>query len=223
MAEFATIECFKGVTKGIARCGSVGIAEVAIVKVAEAIKHAGALLTAEDMSDIRAITSPARRQQRMAWRVAAREVLGRSVRFTYNTVGAPEIDNSPQKISVSHSDSLAVVAISNGPCGVDIERLDRNFDRVESRYISPAEKALPTSSHPHFRATIWCAKEAIYKFLGMQEVDFIKDISILSVDMGRGVLIGSFRGRELPPIEMRITDRHMLCILSDSHSESLSK
>ncbi len=214
MADAATIECFEWANKGIARCGNVGCAAIAVVGVAESAQRAEELLTPHYREQLMKINSPTRRAQSQAWRVAAREMLGGGIRFTYNAVGAPEIEDSLLRISVSHTSTLAVVAASSGPCGVDIERLDRNFQHVASRYISPSEEALPASSHPHFRAAIWCAKEAVYKYLGRREIDFVNDITIERVDTLRGVIEASFRGTPLPPIHLRIIEGHMLCLIS---------
>lgn len=122
-----------------------------------------------------------RQREKDAWRALARMLLGDpTAQFSYSSIGAPLIEASHLNISVSHSATLVAVIISAEPCAVDVERLDRNFVGVASRYISPSEQPLlALSSHAH--ALLWSAKEALYKYAGRKSLELLSDIRVLSL------------------------------------------
>ena len=70
--------------------------------------------------------------------------------------------------------------LGDSPCGIDVERVDRNFGRVMSRYMTSAEASL--SGQEHWPAVVWCAKEALFKMAGREGVDFKRDMELLSVE-----------------------------------------
>ncbi len=118
----------------------------------------------------------ARKREYLAWRAIVRRTIGRDAIIAYNSVGAPILTNYPFHITVSHCQGRIAVGISDRPCAVDIERIDRNFRRVLSRYLSPKEQRL--SAHPLFPAIAWCAKETLYKYTGRQGLDLLNDLHI---------------------------------------------
>ncbi len=118
----------------------------------------------------------ARKREYLAWRAIVRRAIGRDALIAYNSVGAPTLTNYPFRITVSHCRGRIAVGISDRPCAVDIERIDRNFQRILSRYLSPEEQRL--SAHPLFPAIAWCAKETLYKYAGRQGFDLRDDLHI---------------------------------------------
>lgn len=152
--------------------GVVAIAPIG--SLAELERHA----TAEEMKSVEGITSESRRAERLSWRAMLRSLEPDAV-VEYQPSGKPQILNSQyQHISVSHCRGLVAVALSQRPCGVDVERTDRNFERVKSRYMTEQEHLL--STHKDWAAVVWCAKEALYKVAGREGVDFKQDIIIRS-------------------------------------------
>lgn len=85
-----------------------------------------------------------------------------------NAMGMPEIQNKDIKISISHSEDMAVCALDNLPIGIDIEKIreinlksaERFCNHAELDYIYRAENQ-KTSVFRFFE--IWTAKEAEYK------------------------------------------------------------
>ncbi len=148
------------------------------------------ILTPSDYAVVEGVTSSKRAREIKAWRTLLRSSLREmgyveeSMReIRYSEVGAPYIANSHLHISVSHSASAVAIAIAERACGVDIERLDRNFERVAGRYATDREVALfDECAGSVALAVIWSAKEALYKVAGVGEVDFIRDVEILSVE-----------------------------------------
>lgn len=137
--------------------------------------------TETELKSVEHIHSASRRAERLAWRALLRE-LEPAAQVEYLPSGKPEIKNSKyQHLSVSHCRDFVAVALSSKPCGVDIERCDRNFGRVKSRYMSDEEAML--SAHNDWSAVVWCAKEALYKMAGREGVDFKRDIIIRNVQM----------------------------------------
>lgn len=97
-------------------------------------------------------------------------------------------------ISVSHCRGSVAVLFSDRRCAVDIETLDRNFRRLASRYMTPAEAAL--SDDPRWPAAVWSAKETLYKYAGRRELDLLRDLSIERADLGHGIIRGRIAGGE---------------------------
>lgn len=141
--------------------------------------------TAEEMRSIESFTSPKRRAERLAWRQLLRKEV-ESAQIEYLQSGAPIIRNSQfRHISVSHCSDCVAVALSTGPCGVDIERTNRNFARVAERYITSEEQALLATYHTTVELQLaigWCAKECAYKMADCQGIDFIRDLRIIAAD-----------------------------------------
>lgn len=137
--------------------------------------------TETELKSVEHIHSASRRAERLAWRALLRE-LEPAAQVEYLPSGKPEIKNSKyQHLSVSHCRDFVAVALSSKPCGVDIERCDRNFGCVKSRYMSDEEAML--SAHNDWSAVVWCAKEALYKMAAREGVDFKRDIIIRNVQM----------------------------------------
>ena len=64
-------------------------------------------------------------------------------------------------ISITHSRTTAVVAVSDAPIGIDIEYPRAQLARVATRFLSPAEQRACTT--PAQLLSAWTAKEAAYK------------------------------------------------------------
>lgn len=170
--------------------------------------------TEEELQSVEGITSQSRRAERLAWRALLRE-LEPTAQVVYLPSGKPEIKKYQYKyISVSHCQGLVAMAIASKPCGIDMERYDRNFERVRSRYMSNEEALL--STHKHWAAVVWCAKEAMYKMAGREGVDFKRDMQIISVEppvsfeRGRWHLVAHLLGEEVELSGITIDDDHIL-------------
>ncbi|MBO7188838.1 MAG: 4'-phosphopantetheinyl transferase superfamily protein [Tidjanibacter sp.] len=163
-------------------------------------------LTPTDIAHIDSISSPSRKAEQIAWRTALRSLIGTKSDIVYLPSGAPILTNTAQHISVSHNTKWAAVAIGNTKCGIDIELLARNFERIASRYISPEEAQLPESAHPLFKPLLWSAKETIYKYVATEGVDFTEDIRIVATDTVAQKLWAEFRGEPLPALYFRTID-----------------
>lgn len=161
----------------------------------------------DELQSVARFSSSSRRAERLSWRIMLRGVVGRGVRIEYSSQGAPllseevVVNNYHYKyISVSHCRDMVAVMLSQQPCGVDIEQSGRDFGRVSSRYITAEERRL--SDNPRFEATVWCAKEALYKLAQCEGLDFRRDICITAVDFEAGRIVG--RVAEFSNVDMQI-------------------
>ncbi len=92
------------------------------------------------------------------------------------------------QISVSHTKGMTAVLLSDAPCGIDVERTDRDFSRAWERYLSPEEQSLSVS--PLYPCAAWCAREALYKRLDdQQKGDTMTQIKIVEADIENNKII----------------------------------
>lgn len=161
-----------------------------------------------DMDSVAEFSSPSRRAERLAWRRVMRRIAP-DVEVEYDASGAPYIKPSSTSadgsnipythISVSHCRDVVAVALSNVRCGVDVERLNRNFERVAERYITSEERQLCLEEW--WLAAVWCAKETLYKIAGREGVDFRHDMTIEALDTTSHTI--HCRGVEGERVELR--------------------
>jgi phosphopantetheinyl transferase len=88
--------------------------------------------------------------------------------FTIDAHGKPHLSDGPP-FNLSHSGPWAVAAIGNaGAVGIDVESAERVGDPVAlaRRYFHPGEAAVVAADPTRF-ATLWAAKEAVVKCLGV--------------------------------------------------------
>ena len=166
------------------------------------------LITASDVASASRFQNDRRRREHLAWRRVVRNELGRDVVIDYNEVGAPVVDTPNTYISVAHGGDSVAVAIADEPVGVDIEALDRNYERIMSRYMSPAEETL--SKMEEWPAVVWTAKEAIYKLYGKREVDLTQDIRIQTFDPELMLLIAEVRDTKGIVVKAQIVENSVV-------------
>jgi len=109
-------------------------------------------------------------------RGALRELLGARLGVAPGDVvvstgphGKPEIPGAALRFNVSHTRSLALIALASGfEVGVDVERLDRRSAAVERTLTSGEAAALDAAGGDrHLELLrVWCRKEALAKAIG---------------------------------------------------------
>ena len=91
--------------------------------------------------EIAGISSPQRRLEITAVRSTIARLLGNGVTLSHNAHGKPYLSNG-MNISISHTKGYAAVIISGGKrVSIDIERIDRNVERVAAKFIRADERA----------------------------------------------------------------------------------
>lgn len=134
------------------------------------------------------ISSENRRAEWLMSRVMVRHELGDTVSTEYKN-RIPYLVGSEFFISISHSDDLVAIYLSEDPCGIDIEDFTRNFDRVASRFLSNEELIHIQGENI---ALAWSIKEAAYKKIGVPDIDFATMFTIKEIDRETNSSILSF-------------------------------
>lgn len=101
-----------------------------------------------------------------------------------NDAGKPYFEDLPLCFSVSHSNNLICIAISNKNIGVDIQHKKKFKNHIAKHYFTSREKK--TIGYPDIDINafykIWCSKEAVIKYLGTSLAKEIVNTEILIED-----------------------------------------
>ncbi len=165
-----------------------------------------------------------------AWQLlafAGRKSLGLDTdRLTFRKTRSGRWTCDEMFFSLSHTDSVAAVAVSNAPVGVDLEetdRLSRRFtgDSVQElydRFLTDGEKQLYQPTDEGF-LTCWTRKEALYKRTGKgafhpQRVDTAGAEARTFRIKGDRALILSVSGEHAGSAHVFATDRERTTLLA---------
>lgn len=149
-------------------------------------------VTAEDRQSALRFSNKVRRSAFLAWRAVVRRQVG-DKEISYDSVGAPVVEDSEIHIGVSHTLGIVAVILSNHKCAIDIEPADRDCSMAASRFVSQQERELQGSYSQSFDTMMWCAKEVLYKMSGRKELDLLRDMRISSTDILNGTMTGFIR------------------------------
>jgi 4'-phosphopantetheinyl transferase len=131
------------------------------------------------------IRSESRKRQRLACRALLKTMMSPlQAEVCAEASGKPFLLSASHRISFSHTDELAAVAVSETlPVGIDIERVQERLTRVKDRFLQEDELLMITPENGIEMLTLlWCAKEAVYKLHGTTDVDLRGDIHIHPID-----------------------------------------
>ena len=153
-------------------------------------------------------TSKKRKKEHLISRLMLNKVCENGT-IIYNEFGAPELDNG-KHLSISHSNELVTVIISETKSGIDIEQISEKTLRIASKFVS--EKNL-IKLNKEKATLIWCLKEAIYKWHQKGGVDFIKDIIIPEFNLEEhGKVTTYFREKELNLNYLKINNHYLVYV-----------
>lgn len=175
---------------------------IALWRITESAEQLESMVCTEDVVRSREFASVSRKCEWLAWRaLLARTIEGATV--GYDNLGAPILTCGDGYIGVSHEKEFAAVIYSKEErCAIDIENMNRDFNRVARRYVTDDELMLSISAEPLFNAAIWCAKEVLYKSAGKLGLDLLNDIHITAVDFDRAQIQGHVRDGESMDLSM---------------------
>lgn len=139
-----------------------------------------ATLSPDEQARAKRLISPLHQIRFIRARYGLRKILSQytnvaasAIQFSYSTQKKPFLKFAHHlSFNLSHSDHLAIYAISAGPeIGIDIERIKKTYDeRVAERYFSAAENQALLSLSKSQRVIgfyrLWARKEAVVKALG---------------------------------------------------------
>jgi len=173
----------------------------------------------DELEEINMYKSEAQRKQKLAVRALLDEAFEEKVYLNHHDNGKPFIENEAINISITHTDKyVAIILHEDDDLGIDIESLDRDFSAVEKKALNEDEiDDLEEDSEEKNEqlAIYWCAKEAIFKRMSVNKVDFAEQIDVERFNVrSEGELEASFIHKdgyeEDFDLEYTIFDRHVL-------------
>ncbi|WP_165040147.1 4'-phosphopantetheinyl transferase superfamily protein [Dysgonomonas sp. ZJ709] len=130
------------------------------------------------LGGILSIKSESRILEMLAVRVLLKELAGDEKEIVYYPSGRPYLKDASCNISVSHTKGYVAVALNqHHKVGIDIEKISDKIRRVQSRIISEREHIDKDNELIHLLLH-WSAKEAMFKLLDVEGVDFLKHLYI---------------------------------------------
>lgn len=128
-----------------------------------------------------AACSGTRKHEWLAVRVLLKALCGEEKEIAYHASGRPYLKDGSRHISISHTRGYVAVALHPfREVGVDIEQYGTRVKNVASRFIRPDEAPTLAKGDEIYALLLhWSAKEALFKLLGMDGVDFIRHLHIL--------------------------------------------
>jgi phosphopantetheinyl transferase len=151
-------------------------------------------LSAEEISFFSTLKSNQRQLQWLSYRCALKEINeGIHLPVSYNLIGKPIIENVDFYISVAHSGNYSIAIKSHKRCGVDIEKNSNKAHTVRNKFMSNSEINFADNHNPELISLFtWCAKEAMYKAMGLEGVIFANDMAVLDFDFDNLTAKGLF-------------------------------
>lgn len=139
--------------------------------------------------------SEKRQLEFLATRTLLNEVVGEKKTIAYEKSGKPYLTDHSYNISITHTGKYVAVLL-HPTCGVgiDIEKIADKVGRVKSKFLSEFELNFVEERSEKTQLTLmWSAKEALYKIVGKENVDFVND---LHIDVFQPYLEGEMEARE---------------------------
>lgn len=148
----------------------------------------------EWIKNIYAIKSESRVLEILSARILIKELTREEKEVYYNDSGKPFLVDQSYHISVSHTENyVAVVIDKEKHLGLDIEYISEKIKRVRSRVIASNEYIDKENELVHLLLH-WSAKEAMFKFIDVEGVDFLKHLFVCSFTPRKE---GSFKAAEI--------------------------
>ena len=134
-----------------------------------------------ELEELSYTRSEARRKEKLAERALLNTIFYPDKLYLgHHDNGKPYLQNTAMEISISHTNRFVAILLSpDENLGIDIECLDRDFSAVEKKALSEDELDDLDDRKKNLQLAIyWCAKEAIYKRMSVNGVDFAEQIEV---------------------------------------------
>jgi phosphopantetheine--protein transferase-like protein len=171
----------------------------------------------DELEEISLFRVESHRKQKLAVRALINEMFEEKMYLNHHDNGKPYLENCATNISITHTDKyVAVIIHEEEELGIDIESLDRDFAVVEKKALSEEEiEDLEKDKKNEQLAIYWCAKEAIYKRMSQNRVDFAEQIEVEKFNLKKeGELEATFihkdEHEEEFDLEYMMFDRHVM-------------
>lgn len=125
-----------------------------------------------------------RKAEWLSVRALVKNMLGKDTRILYNAENKPFVRGNTHKISISHSNKLTAVMISKEKqVGIDLEFMSGKISKVADKFINENESITDNPEMKKYHLYLhWCAKEALYKILDKQDINFRDGLTISPFD-----------------------------------------
>jgi len=155
---------------------------IACWKIEESVEEL--LLVLENDSDLlQQITqfgSEKRKLEFLATRVLLNTVLKDEKKIAYFASGMPYLTDNSFNISIAHTGEFVTIILHpQKRVGIDIEKISDKVVRVKHKFLSESELDFVEDSLEKTHLTLlWCAKEALYKIIDAEIIDFIAELQV---------------------------------------------
>ncbi|MFZ4582827.1 MAG: 4'-phosphopantetheinyl transferase family protein [Paludibacter sp.] len=170
-------------------------ADILIWEVTETETELLSLLSNFDIykSEYEQLKSAKRKLEFLAARVALNTLTGFEINVQYTPEGKPICANADLQISISHSGKwIAVITHTTKMVGIDIELPTDKFQKLYQRFLNKKEQNILFCATDLRKVQLaWSAKEALYKIIGSEAVNFDKQLEIMDFTINNS---GSFTG-----------------------------
>ena len=172
-------------------------AQLLIWEITESIEELKNQLLSVDMAELEKKVSDKRKLEFLGVRVALKHMLGYEIAVKYDAEGKPFLVDESLHISVSHSGKwIAVMAHPDKSVGIDIEVPTDKIQKLYTRFLSETEQEeLSGGQNIQQLQIAWSAKEALYKIIGKEAVDFAKQLRIYPFEVSEN---GEIRAEHIP-------------------------
>jgi len=115
-----------------------------------------------------------RKREWLAIRVLIKELLGEEKEICYSSLGKPYLSDNSFHISISHTKGYAALILNKeNEVAIDIERITAKVENIRKRFVNEEEEsALSKSNEKVHLLLYWSAKESLFKWLSVENVDF---------------------------------------------------
>ena len=115
-----------------------------------------------------------RQREWLTIRVLLKKTLKEEKQISYTATGKPYFADSSYHISISHTKGYVAVAVDeNYPVAIDIEQISSRVEKVRSRFMNETEEQHLSKNLPLIHSLLhWSAKEAMFKYMDDNDIDF---------------------------------------------------
>ena len=154
-------------------------------------------LTDLDKAILKKKRTDSKKKEWLACRNILKAITDESPQISYDIDGKPFLKDDIYNISMSHSATYAAVYLNkNSLAGVDIQKIKPSISAGADFFLNDDELNWADIQNNLQMHLIWSAKEAAFKYSGLNELDFKKDIRLKP-----------FRGNQNELIEVNIFNR----------------
>lgn len=139
----------------------------------------------QTLKDYGKLTSDKRKKEFLSIRVALKKMMGEEINIFYHPSGKPFLPQKHYNISISHSGCWTAIFIHpKKNIGVDIEIFKPKIEKLYKRFLNEKEQSYLYEESNISRVQIaWSAKEALFKIIGNEAVDFATQLEVRPFDL----------------------------------------